>query len=152
MRRFQFRVEKLLWHRSLQEELAEQALSRSLHEAREVEEAVARVKTQAAAVADRLRSLLAGVATGGDLALHWNHQSGLHSRELALEARRAAAALRVDEDRATLRDRRRRREVVAQLKTEAAARYRAEAEREAQKILDDVAGGRHIQTAQDGGS
>jgi flagellar export protein FliJ len=150
MRRFEFRFEKLLWHRSLQEELAEQTLSRSLNEERQVAEAIVQVRTQAAMGAARLRDELSGPIGGERLALLWSYQAGLGAREIALRARRSLVAARVAEDRTTLRERRRRREVVTQLKRKAEDRYRLEAEREAQKILDDVAGGRYLRQQRDG--
>ncbi len=150
MRRFQFQFEKLLWHRTLQEELAEQSLSRSLNQMRQISEAIAQVQGQAAAGADRLRAELCGPMNGERLALHWQYQAGLRARAAALRERRAAAAARVEDDRATLYERRLRREVVTQLKRKAEDRYRVELERDAQKFLDDVAGGRHLRQQRDG--
>jgi flagellar export protein FliJ len=150
MQRFRFRFEKLLWHRGLQQELAEQSLSRSLHEEQQVLHAIAGVRTQAAAEAGQLRTLLNGAMKGGDLTLHLLYQASLRSRETALQGHRAVVATRVKQNRDAVRERRRAHEAVAQLKRQAEIRYRYEADREAQKHMDDVAGGRHLRHSTDG--
>ena len=150
MRRFRFRFEKLLWHRALQQVLAEQSLSRSLHEEQQVLHAIAHVQSQAAAEAGQLRCVLSGSLTGGDLTLHLVYQASLRSREAALQGRRAVVATHVERNREAVRERRRAHEVVAQLKRQAEIRYRYEAEREAQRHMDDVAGGRHLRNSTDG--
>ncbi|HTX52938.1 MAG TPA: flagellar export protein FliJ [Candidatus Baltobacteraceae bacterium] len=150
MRRFQFRFDKLLWHRTVQEELAEQQLARSLGEERQVLAAIADVQASAAVGADALRRELAAPVNGDLFALYRGYASALRAREAALRDRRSALAARVTEERRALRERRREREVVTQLKQQAQARYRREAEREAQKILDEIASGRHHTRTTDG--
>ncbi len=150
MRRFQFRFDKLLWHRGVQEELAEQQLARTLHDERQVLAAIAQTRASAANGAAALRTELGSPIDGELLALHRRYASALRVREAQLRDRRRVLAERLEEDRRALRERRRAREVVTQLKRRAQERYRLEAEREAQKAIDEVASVRHLRRETDG--
>ena len=47
MKRFRFPLATLLWHREIQEDVAEQALAGALQRERETDQALRRVQTQA---------------------------------------------------------------------------------------------------------
>ena len=147
MRRFRFHLERVLRHRELLETLAR----RGLGEALRVEQALAadleRVRGRAAAEAAALRSALAHPLPGSEVLLHARYAAGLAAREAGLAHRRAEASGVVAERRAALRDRRRAREVVLNLREHALARHRREAEKEAQQQLDETAGTRHARRA-----
>jgi flagellar export protein FliJ len=143
MKRFRFALDRVLWQRELQEDLAEQALARTLTEERVAGEELSRVAEQAAREAIGLRQALSRSLSGADVALHVRFASALRGRQATLQVRREAARAQLRESRERLRERRRAREAVEQLKRAAWDRYRRAAEREVQVALDEVAGGRH---------
>jgi flagellar export protein FliJ len=144
MRRFRFRLERLLWHRRCQEELAEQALGKALRQELELASDLARVGEQSAAEAAGLRTILDQSTTGIEMRLHAWYAAGLAAREAFLVERREAAVSAVADHRATLLERRRAHEVVVQLRERMLARYQRAAEREAQLALDETASVRHV--------
>jgi len=143
MKRFRFSLERVLRHRGVQEDLAEQALAQALAQERMVEAELARVSQQMTEEAVALRNDLADCLGGADVALHVRFATALHGRAMDLRVRRAAAAARLQECRQILRERRRAREAVAQLKHAAWRQHCEAALREVQIAIDEVAGGRH---------
>lgn len=143
MKPFRFALDRVLRQRELQEDVAEQALARTLTEERVAGEELSRVAEQAAREAIGLRQALSCSLSGADVALHVRFASALRGRQAKLQVRREAARAELRESRERLRERRRAREAVEQLKRAAWDRYRRAAEREAQVGLDEVAGGRH---------
>ena len=143
MRRFQFRLERLLWHRHLLEELAEQALATALQAEREVADDLAQARDQAAAEAVRLREVLTRSTLGPELILHARFTASLRARQDRLLQRQQEAMTVSDERRVALLERRRAREVVLKLRERALSRYRQEAAREDQRVLDETASVRH---------
>jgi flagellar export protein FliJ len=145
MRRFHFPLATLLWHRTTQEEVAEQVLARALQRERETEQALRRITAQAGEEAKRLGEALRGSLDGAGLDLSARFQLALGLRTGVLQQRLDETRERVRSDRATVRDRRRAREVVSQLRARAWSRYRAADEHEVQVGLDEMASGRHLQ-------
>lgn len=143
MKRFRFPLERLLWHRRLQEDLAEQALAGASMEERAMTEGLAQVRGQEIRESTSLRAALANCLSGADVVLHAGFAAALQARAATLRARRTAAAARRRECSDALRERRRAREAVAQLRERAWGRYREAAAREAQLALDELAGERH---------
>ena len=143
MRRFQFRLERLLWHRHLLEELAEQALATALQAEREVADDLARARDQAAAEAIRLREVLTRSTPGLEVILHARFAASLRARQDRLVQRQREAMTVSGERRVALLERRRAREVVLKLRERALSRYRQEAAREDQRVLDETACVRH---------
>jgi flagellar export protein FliJ len=145
MKRFRFPLATLLWHRKTQEEVAEQVLAGALQRERETDRALRRVKTQTAQEAGRLGEALRGPLSGADFDLSARFQAALGLRTGVLQRRLEETAERVRLDRAAVRDRRRAREVVSQLRARAWSCYREAEERELQVNLDEMASGRHLQ-------
>ncbi len=143
MRRFQFRLERLLWHRRLQEELAEKGLAAALQAEREVSSALAGVREQAAAQAVRLREMLHQPTAGPEVGLHARFAAALEARRDHLARRQQEAMALSGERRSHLLEQRRAREVVLKLRERALARYRQEAGREDQRVLDETGSVRH---------
>lgn len=143
MRRFTFPLQRLLWHRGLQESLAQQGLGRALQRERAVQEALAQVDAQAREGAARLAASIRRPVSGGEVALHAGFATALAARRDRLSRQAAEAAVEVAERRALLRERWRGREAVAQLRRQALAHHRASVEREEQITLDEVAAVRH---------
>jgi flagellar export protein FliJ len=143
VKRFRFALDRVLRQRELQEDLAEQALARTLTEERVAGEELSRVAEQAAREAIGLRQALSHSLSGADVALHVRFAAALRGRHAKLHARREIARAQLRESRERLQERRRAREAVDQLKRAAWDRYCRAAEREAQVALDEVAGGRH---------
>lgn len=149
MKRFRFPLERVLHHRVLREAMAEQALAAAVAEAAAVAQELARVRDRMARGADAFCGALAGSLRGRDVALHARYAAACRARERMLCGRRAAAAVRVQECRTALRECRRAREAVAQLKQAAWERYGQAVAREAQATLDEVAAGRHARLQAD---
>jgi flagellar export protein FliJ len=147
MRRFQFPLERLLWHRQTLEERAEQALAEALRREQGLAEELSRVRGLQEAEAADVRRALATPMPGRDMHLHLQFAGALAARWRLLAAHLQTAQALSAERRAALLDRRRNREVVAQLRTRALRRYRQAAEREAQKTLDEIAGIRYVHQA-----
>lgn len=144
MKRFRFPLATLLWHREIQEDVAEQALAGALQRERETDQALRRVHTQAVQEAGRLGQALRGPLSGADLDLSARFQSALRLRAAMLQRQLDETAERVRLERDAVRDRRRAREVVSQLRARTWSRYREAAERESQLGLDEIASGRHL--------
>ena len=144
MKRFRFPLATLLWHREIQEDVAEQALAGALQRERETDQALRQVKTQAVQEAGRPGQALRGPLSGADLDLSARFQSALRLRAGMLQRRLDETAERVRVERDAVRDRRRAREVVSQLRARTWSRYREAAERESQLGLDEIASGRHL--------
>ncbi|MFB3816383.1 MAG: flagellar export protein FliJ [Candidatus Methylomirabilales bacterium] len=142
MKRFRFPLEKLLQHRRLQEERAEQALAQALRDERAAVAAHAGVRRAAADAAAAFRVRLRTPVDGAELAAHVRYAAGLAGRAGALARRAAAASEDARARRAGLLERRRSREVVARLRDQAAARFRSAQERLEQGELDEIAAGR----------
>jgi len=143
MKRFRFPLERVLRQRGLQEDLAEQALARAVIEERVAGEELARVRQQITDESALMCSALAAHLAGADLALHVRFAAALHGRQTALRGRRAAAAAALGKCRDTLRERRRAREAVEQLKKAAWQRYCETSTREEHLLMDEIAGSRH---------
>jgi flagellar FliJ protein len=143
MKRFAFRLERVLRQRALQEELAEQALGGALRAERRAVEACDAVRVEIARASEEMASRLAGSVCGSDLLLHARYAAGLRGRESARRRDRAEAQARSRERRDALLERRRAREVVSQLRGRAWERYREAEAHETQAVLDDVAGQQH---------
>lgn len=150
MRRFRFRLERLLWHRRCQEELAAQALAGALRQERELARDLAQVRDHAARQATEVRAVLHRMTTGAEMVLHTRFATGLAGRQALLAQRREVAIETIRKRGAALRERRRASEVVAGLRERALARYRKAAEREAQLALDEAAGIRHARRVAEG--
>jgi flagellar export protein FliJ len=144
MKRFRFPMERLLWQRRLQEEVAEQALAGAIQEERAVRTELIRLRERARQEAATLGSGLADRMQGTEFLLHVRFSAVLRGREAALQIHQAQAETRTREHREVLRERRRAREAVAQLREKAWERYRYAAAREEQLTLDEVAGRSHI--------
>jgi len=144
MKRFRFPLATLLWHREIQEDVAEQALAGALQRERETDQALRRVQTQAVQEAGRLGEALRRPLSGAALDLSARFQSALRLRAGMLQRRLNETAERVRLERDAVRDRRRAREVVSQLRARTWSRYREAAERELQLGLDEIASGRHL--------
>ena len=147
MRRFRFRLERLLWHRHTLEGQAEQALAEALRRERELAEALAQVQARREAEAIDVRQALAESTPGQDMRLHVQYVAALNARRRLLAEHLRLAQATSAERRATLLGRRRDREVVTQLRTRVLQRYQLSAEREAQRELDEIAGIRHVHQA-----
>ena len=147
MRRFRFRLERLLWHRHTLEGQAEQALAEALRRERDLAEALAQVQAREEAEAIDVRQALAEPTRGQDMCLHVQYVAALDARRRLLAEHLRLAQVTSAERRTTLLGRRRDREVVAQLRTRALRRYQLSAEREAQHELDEIAGIRHVHQA-----
>jgi flagellar export protein FliJ len=147
MRRFRFRLERLLWHRHTLEGQAEQALAEALRRERDLAEALAQVLARQEAEAVGVRQALAEPTPGQDMRLHVQYVAALDARRRLLADHLRLAQVTSAERRTTLLGRRRDREVVAQLRTRALLRYQLSAEREAQRELDEIAGIRHLNQA-----
>jgi flagellar export protein FliJ len=143
VKRFGFSLERVLWHRRLREEAAEQALAGAFQRERAVSQGLTQVRDQAAQETLALERRLGDQMTGVEFLLHAPFAAALREREAALRARCVEAATETRERRDLLLERRREREVVSQLRQRAWERYRQGAEREAQLAIDEVAGGRH---------
>jgi flagellar FliJ protein len=139
MKRFRFSLERVLRQRRLKEGLAEQVLAEALTRERAAAAELARVRDQVRREAILLGNALADSLQGDDIALHTRFSAALRVREAALRVRRAEAAVQRQECRELLRERRRDREAVAQLRQRAWERHCQAAGREAQSILDEVA-------------
>lgn len=144
MKRFRFPLATLLWHREIQEDVAEQALAGALQRERETDQALRRVQTQAVQEAGRLGEALRRPLSGAVLDLSARFQSALRLRAGMLQRRLNETAERVRLERDAVRDRRRAREVVSQLRARTWSRYREAVERELQLGLDEIASGRHL--------
>jgi flagellar export protein FliJ len=147
MRRFRFRLERLLWHRHTLEGQAEQALAEALRRERELAEALAQIQARQQVEAIDVRRALAEPRAGQDMRLHVQYVAALDARRRFLAEHLRLAQAASAERRTTLLDRRRDREVVAQLRTRVLRRYQLSAEREAQRELDEIAGIRHVHQA-----
>jgi flagellar export protein FliJ len=147
MRRFRFRLERLLWHRQRQEDLAEQALAQALRGEHDLATELARLRDRSAAEGVSLRAMLHRPTLGLEMALHVRFAAALATRRAILTRRREEAVLLIGERRAALRERRRARETVGKLRERALARYRKAVEREAQAALDETAGLGHTRRA-----
>jgi flagellar export protein FliJ len=147
MRRFSFRLERLLWHRHTLEGQAEQALAEALRRERALAEALAQVQARQEAGAAGVRQALAAPTPGQDLCLHVQYVTALDARRRLLAEHLRLAQATSAERRTTLLGRRRDREVVTQLRTRALRRYQLSAEREAQREMDEIAGVRHVHHA-----
>jgi flagellar export protein FliJ len=143
MRRFSFPLERVLWHRRCQEERGQHALALAIHAERELEGAEGRLRGQAAEAAKGLQAMLAQSTTGTEVWIHLGFAAGLARQQRLLADRRRQATAEVAERRVALRELRRAREVVEQLRASALARHRQEGEREAQRLLDEAAGARY---------
>ncbi len=143
MRRFRFPLERVLRQRGVQEDVAEQALAGALRTERTVVEELARVTQRIATEAASMRTAMTVPLAGADLALHVRFASALGGRMTALRAQRAEAAAQLQTCREMLRERRRAREAVEQLKKAAWQRYCEASEREGHLAMDEIAGGRH---------
>jgi flagellar export protein FliJ len=147
MRQFRFRLERLLWHRHTLEGQAEQALAEALHREQELGEALAQVRARQEAEAVGVRQALTEPTAGQDMSLHVQYVAALNARRRLLAEHLRLAQVTSAERRTSLLERRRDREVVAQLRTRALRRYRLDAEREAQREFDEIAGIRHVHHA-----
>jgi flagellar export protein FliJ len=143
MKRFRFPLERVLRHRALREALAEQALGAAVAEAAVVAQELAQVRDQIAHVAGALCGALADSLQGSEVALHARYAAACQVRQRMLRERQATATARIQECRTALRECRRAREAVAQLKHAAWERYGQAVAREAQVALDEVAATRH---------
>ena len=147
MRQFRFRLERLLWHRHILEEQAEQALAVALHWEQELADALAEVRARQETEAVGVRQSLTEPTAGQDMSLHVQYLAALNARQRFLAEHLRLAQVTSAERRATLLDRRRDREVVTQLRTRALRRYRLDTEREAQREFDEIGGIRHVHRA-----
>jgi flagellar export protein FliJ len=143
MKQFRFRLERLLWHRRRQEEVAEQSLAGAFQRERRIGADLVQVREQAVQEAAAMGSRLEDPMTGGEFLLHARFAAALKEREAALRRQRTEAAMGTQERREELRERRRAREVVSQLREDAWTRYRDTEAHEAQVVMDEVAGTRH---------
>ena len=143
MRQFQFPLERVLWHRGCQEELAQQALARALQGEQALLEELAQVHARAVEAAAELHATLARPTAGDEMLLHTRFAASLAGREAGLAGRRAEIALLVQERRMELQARWRSREAVARLRARALARYRQAADREMQLAMDETTGVRY---------
>jgi flagellar export protein FliJ len=143
MKRFRFPLARVLRHRALREALAEQALGAAVAEAAAVARELAQVRDQIVREAGALCGALADSLRGSDVALHTRYAAACEARQRTLRERRATTTARVQECRTALRECRRAREAVAQLKHAAWERYGQAVAREAQVALDEVAATRH---------
>jgi flagellar export protein FliJ len=143
MQRFRFRLQRLLWQRTVREAAAEQALAVAAGAEREAAGVLRSLAESRAAEAAALGVALAETLPGEALVLHARFAAGLarwaESATERLEAARLEAARRREE----LCQRRRAREVVTQLRAEAWSAYRLAGERVEQMELDEMAGNRH---------
>jgi flagellar export protein FliJ len=143
MKRFQFRLERLLWHRKCLEELAQQALAGALHTERELAAGLARLRVLAGAEAAMLRTTLTRPTSGAEILLHARFAADLATRRALLSKRLGEAVVAIQQRRGALMECRRAREVLAQLREKALGRYRQGLERESQLALDEIAGIRY---------
>ena len=79
MRKFRFRLERLLWHRHTLEEQAEQALAEALHREQELAEALAQVRARQEAEAVGVRQALTEPTAGQDMSLHVQYVAALNA-------------------------------------------------------------------------
>ena len=147
MRRFRFRLERLLWHRHTLEGQAEQALAEALRREQELVEALAQNQARQEAEALDVRQTLAEPTAGQEMCLHVQYVAALDARRRLLAEQLRLAQVTSAERRTTLLGRRRDREVVAQLRTRALRRHQLSAEREAQREMDEIAAIRHVRQA-----
>ncbi len=143
MRRFQFPLERLLWHRRRQEDQAGLAVASAVREERRLATDLARVDELASREAAALRAVLAQPATGTDLLLRARFLARLEGQEALLTERREAAIGVLRERRNVLQERRVAREVVEKLRERALAQYRKAMEREERLALDEAASVRY---------
>jgi len=136
-------LERVLRHRELREALAELALGAAQVEATAATRELAHVRERIARETEALCGALADSLRGSDVGLYARYAAACHIRHQRLRERCAATAARVHECQAALRECRRAREAVAQLKQAAWERYGQAVAREAQAAMDEVAAGRH---------
>ena len=153
MRRFRFPLERVLRQRALQEATAEHAVATALADAHGAARELARAREAMTQSADTLCGALADRLSGSTVALHAQYAAALKARVATLRERRDATAAHVQETRTALRERRRAREAVAQLKQACRERYAQAMAREEQAALDEVAArGHRRRRAEAGGS
>jgi flagellar export protein FliJ len=143
MQRFRFRLQRLLWQRTVREAAAEQSLALAAGAEREAAGVLRSLAAARAAEAAALGAALVETLSGETFVLHTRFAAGLVRRAAAATERLEAARLEAARRREELCQRRRAREVVTQLRTEAWSVYRLATERAGQAELDEVAGNRH---------
>jgi len=144
MRRFRFPLDRLLWHRHLQEELAQQALAVMLEEKRQVAGELERLRALAFSGTGELHSALAQTTSGADLLLRIGFLARLERRRAILSTRQRETMRALGQRRTALIERRRAREVVEQLRHRALTEHRRASEREERLAFDEAAGLRHV--------
>lgn len=150
MRRFRFRLERLLWHRQRQEDLAVQALAQALRREHDLATELAQTRDRSAAERVSLRAMLHRPTLGLEMALHARFAAALANRQAILTRHWEETVLLIEDRRAALRELRRARETVVKLRERALTQYRKAVEREAQAALDEAAGLRHTCRAAEG--
>jgi flagellar export protein FliJ len=143
MQRFRFPLERLLWHRHLLEELAQQALAVTLETERRLASDLDRLRALARSGIGELHAALLHPTAGADLLLRIRFLAALEHQRGVLTARRRDTLCTLSQQRAALIERRRDREVIEQLRQRALTRHRRACEREERLALDEAASLRH---------